>query len=240
MEKSKFQDLVVKNIVLNGSGSDVIYRHGVNVASLCILLGIWLGMSEAQIKLLAYSAMLHDCGKTKIDAEVLNKPRKLTNNEFKMVKKHAVLGYDMVKKLQYIDKSVSYGVLMHHERLDGSGYPLGIREDKIHPFAKIIAIADVFDAINSDREYKNKKAPFEALRIVQEESLGKLDYEYVQVFLKHIMNYYLGEEVVLNNGDRCRILQMNINDIQRPLLIKDGEFVDLTKHKDLYIEEMLL
>lgn len=239
-EEIKSQDLIIKNIVLHGSGSDVIYRHGVNVSALCTLLGIWLGMNESQINLLVYSSILHDCGKIKLEPKILNKPGKLTDNEYKEIKKHSIIGYDMVKKLQYIDKSVSYGVLMHHERLDGSGYPLGLKGDEIHPFGKIIAIADVFDAINSDRGYKSKKAPFEALRIVKEESLGKLDYKYVQVFLEHIINYYLGEEVILNNGDRCKILQMNANEIQRPLVLKDGEFIDLAKHKELYIEEMLL
>ena len=239
-EEIKSQDLIIKNIVLHGSGSDVIYRHGVNVSALCTLLGIWLGMNESQINLLAYSSLLHDCGKIKLAPKILNKPGKLTDNEYKEIKKHSAIGYDMVKKLQYIDKSVSYGVLMHHERLDGSGYPLGLKGDEIHPFGKIIAIADVFDAINSDRGYKSKKAPFEALRIVKEEGLGKLDYKYVQVFLEHIINYYLGEEVILNNGDRCKILQMNANEIQRPLVLKDGEFIDLAKHKELYIEEMLL
>lgn len=239
-EEIKSQDLIIKNIVLHGSGSDVIYRHGVNVSALCALLGIWLGMNESQINLLVYSSILHDCGKIKLEPKILNKPGKLTDNEYKEIKKHSIIGYDMVKKLKYIDKSVSYGVLMHHERLDGSGYPLGLKGDEIHPFGKIIAIADVFDAINSDRGYKSKKAPFEALRIVKEEGLGKLDYKYVQVFLEHIINYYLGEEVILNNGDRCKILQMNANEIQRPLVLKDGEFIDLAKHKELYIEEMLL
>ena len=201
---------------------------------------MWLGMNETQLNLLVYSAILHDCGKVKLSSDLLYKPGKLTTNEYNEVKRHSQLGYDMVKKIQYLDKSVSYGVLMHHERMDGSGYPLGIKGDKIHPFGKIIAIADVFDAINSNRGYERKKAPFEALRIVQEEGLGKLDYEYVKVFLEHIVNYYLGEEVLLNNGDRCKILQMNTNEIQRPLVLKDGDFIDLSKQKELYIEEMLL
>ncbi|MBE6062665.1 MAG: HD-GYP domain-containing protein [Clostridium butyricum] len=239
-DEIKAQDLIIKNIVLHGSGDDVIYRHGVNVSALSTLLGMWLGMSESQINLLSYSAMLHDCGKIKLNSKVLNKLGKLTNQEYKEIKKHSILGYDMVKKLQYIDKSVSYGVLMHHERIDGSGYPLGIKGNEIHPFGRIIAIADVFDAINSERGYKSKKTPFEALKIIKEEGMGKLDYEYVQVFLEHIINYYLGEEVILNNGDRCKILQMNTNDIQRPLVLKDGEFIDLVKHKELYIEEILL
>lgn len=129
---------------------------------------------------------------------------------------------------------------MHHEREDGSGYPLGLKGDAIHDFGKLIAIADVFDAINSNREYKRKKAPFEALQIVKNESLGKLNYEYVKVFLEHVVNYYLGEEVILNTGEKCKIIQMNTNDLERPLVLKDGEFIDLRKQKELYIKELLL
>src|SRR5471030_418447 len=124
---------------------------------------------------------------------------------------------------------------MHHERLDGSGYPLGLKGNEIHDFAKIIAIADVFDAINSNRGYKRKKLPFEALQIVKTESLGKLDYEYVKVFLEHIVNYYTGEEVLLNTNEKCKIIQMNINNLERPLILKDENFMDLEKEKDLYI-----
>ncbi|HEX9026745.1 MAG TPA: HD-GYP domain-containing protein [Clostridium sp.] len=235
------KNIVIKNIVLYGSGSDVIYRHGVNVAALSSLLGSWIGIEKSKLNLLVYSAILHDFGKTKIDnRELLEKESLLTQNEFSVIKKHPTLGYKIVKEIAFLDKSVSYGVLMHHERLDGSGYPLGLKGESIHPFAKIIAIADVFDAINSERVYRGKKLPFEALQIVKNESLGKLDYEYVKIFLEHIASYYTGEEVLLNTNEKCKIIQMNLNNLEKPLILKDGEFIDLEKEKDLYIKEMLL
>lgn len=235
------KSIVIKNIVLYGSGSDVIYRHGVNVAALCSLLGNWIGLEKPKLNLLVYSAILHDFGKTKIEhRELLEKESRLSQNEFNIIKKHPTLGYKIIKEIAFLDKSVSYGVLMHHERLDGSGYPLGLKGELIHPFAKIIAVADVFDAINSERIYRKKKLPFEALQIIKTESLGKLDYEYVKIFLEHIVNYYTGEEVVLNTNEKCKIIQMNINNLEKPLVLKDGEFIDLEKEKDLYIKEMLL
>ena len=228
--------LIIKNIILHGSGKDSIYRHGVNVAALSALIGKWIGYDEKRLNLLVYSAMLHDFGKTKISRKILEKKEPLTKAESDLIKTHPTEGYKIIKEIPFLDKSVSYGVLMHHEREDGSGYPLGLKGEAIHEFGKIIAIADVFDAINSNRGYKNKKAPFEALQIVKNESLGKLDYKYVKVFLEHIVNYYLGEEVILNTGEKCKILQMNINDLENPLVFKDGEFIDLDKHKDLYIK----
>lgn len=236
----KSTEIVVSNVVFKGSGTDSIYRHGVNVAALSSLLGQWIGLDKAQLNLLVYSAILHDFGKTKIDRDVLTKDSTLTKGEFNMIKKHTNVGYNFIKDIAFLDKSVSYGVLMHHERLDGSGYPLGLTADQIHPFAKIIAIADVFDAINSDRGYKHKKLPFEALQIVKNESLGRLDYEYVKVFLEHIVNYYTGEEVILNTNEKCKIIQMNVNNLEKPLILKGNDFVDLVKENDLYIKEMLL
>lgn len=239
-DELKPSSVIIKNIVLHGSGSDVIYRHGVNVAALSALIGKWIGFDKAELNRLVYSAILHDFGKTKINKEILNKKSSLTTSEYNVIKTHPTLGYKIIKEIPFLDKSISYGVLMHHEREDGSGYPLGLKGNAIHPFGKLIAIADVFDAINSNRGYKRKKAPFEALQVVKNESLGKLDYEYVKVFLEHVVNYYLGEEVILNNGEKCKIIQMNINNLESPLVLKDGEFIDLDKQKELYIKEMLL
>ena len=129
---------------------------------------------------------------------------------------------------------------MHHERNDGSGYPLAITGEKIHCFAKIIAIADELDVMNSDETYRNKRGPFEILEIIKEKSLNKLDYEYSKIFLEHISNYYMGEDVLLSTGERAKILQMNTNNLARPLLLKDGDFLDLSKNKDIFIKELIL
>lgn len=232
--------IVIKNVVLYGSGVDSIYRHSVNVAALSGIIGKWIGYDQTKLNSLMYSAILHDFGKTKIDRELLKKEETLTMHEFSTIRTHAQLGYKIVKEISYLDTSVMYGVLMHHERLDGSGYPLGLKDESIHPFARIIAIADVFDAMNSNRGYKKKRLPFEALQIVKNESLGKLDYEYVKIFLEHIVDYYTGEEVILNTGERCKIIKMNVNDLEKPLILKDGNFIDLEKEKKLYIKEVLI
>jgi HD-GYP domain-containing protein (c-di-GMP phosphodiesterase class II) len=129
---------------------------------------------------------------------------------------------------------------MHHEREDGSGYPFAITGEKIHCFAKIIAIADELDVMNSDESYKNERGPFEVLELIKEKSLNKLDYEYTKVFLEHIANYYMGEDVLLSTGEKAKILQINTNDLSRPLILKDGEFIDLSKNKHIYIKELIL
>ncbi|MDD7795457.1 HD-GYP domain-containing protein [Clostridium sp. 'White wine YQ'] len=231
---------IIKNIVLYGSGDDAIYRHCVNVAALSCILGKWLELGEKDNNLLTYSAILHDFGKTKLKEDILYKVDPLTTKEFSEIKNHTVLAYNSVRGVPYLDSSVSLGILMHHERMDGSGYPFGIRDEQIHDFAKIIAIADVFDAINSDRVHKKKRRPFEALEIIKEESKGKLHYEFCNVFLSNIVNYYTGEKVLLSNGEECKIIQIDINDIARPLLFSKDGFLDLKKEKDIYIEQLLV
>lgn len=231
---------VIRNIVFYGSGTDTIYRHSVNVAAISFILGKWLGLEERELNLLTYSAILHDLGKIKIDTGILNKKGYLTSSEYETFKTHPVIGYNFVKKIPYLNDSVSYAVLMHHEKMDGSGYPLHIKGDKIHKFAKIIAIADLFDDVSSNRYSKNITGPFEALKVIQDESLAKLDCSYCNVFLNHIVNYYMGENVLLNNERSCKVIQVEINNLTKPLLLDDNEFLDLKKENDLYVTKLVI
>lgn len=231
---------MLKNIVLKGSEDDCIYRHSVNVAALSYLIGKWCGYGPKDLSKLITSSMLHDFGKSKIDQKILNKKTPLTRDEFKIIKTHPTLSYNEIKKIPYIGTDVLYAVLMHHERCDGSGYPLGLKSPQISSFAKILAVADVFDAINSNRFYKKKRKPFEALKLIKEESLkGTLDFSICNVFLNGLANFYIGQDVVLNNKTECKIIQMNMNEIDKPLLLGAIDFINLSKEKDLFILEIL-
>lgn len=232
-------DLVVQNLAIYGSGEDTIYRHSINVAIISNLIGQWLEFSEEKLISLTYSALLHDIGKTKIDINILNKPYSLTAKDYLKVKEHPILGYNIVKEISEFDASVSQGILMHHERIDGSGYPLGIKGDKISQFAKIIAIADVFDAINSERSYRHKMEPFEAIETIKKESLCLLDYNYSNVFISHIIIYYIGKDVLLSNKKIGKIIKINPDNLDKPLIQVDDEFIDLN-NSNLYIKKFVL
>ncbi|WP_160684126.1 HD-GYP domain-containing protein [Clostridium sp. C2-6-12] len=231
---------LINDIVFYGSGADTIYRHSINVAVLCNLLGKWIGLEDKRVLLLTYSGLLHDIGKTQIDSKILSNTNPLSEEELKIVKSHPLLGYNIVKEINFLDKSVAQGILMHHERVDGSGYPLGLEGEKISTFGKIIGIADVFDAINSNRSYRKKKLPFEALEIIKQESFGKLDYNYCNIFLHHMFSYYVGKDVILNNDKKAQIIQMDINNLDRPLILLEENFIKLSEHKDLDIKEFVL
>lgn len=235
----KSTEIIVSNILFKGSGEDCIYRHGVNVAAISALLGRWLGFDAVKINLLVYSALLHDFGIIKLDAKFQNKPDILLENRYKEIRVHTKVGYKAVDAVPYLDKSVSYGVLMHHEREDGSGY-LGIRGERIHPFAKIIAIADELDVMNSEIEGIVKKRPFETLEEIKRNSLKKLDYLYTNILLEHLVNYYIGENVILSGGKKAQIIQMDLENISRPLVLVDERFIDLSKDKDIFIEEIVI
>ncbi len=228
--------LVIRDIIFSSATNNNVYRHSVNVSAISFILGKWIGLNENEINLLTYSALLHDFGKTKINKHILNKKIKLTSGEKKIMKSHPILGYNLVKNIPYLDSSVGYGVLMHHEKIDGSGYPLGIKEEKIHKFAKVIAIADLFDNISSN----SNQSPFDALSIIQEESFCTLDIKYCNMFLHHMVNYCMGETVVLNDDRHCKVIKVDINDLTRPLLLDENGFIDLKEEKDLYIKTMLV
>ena len=177
-------DSILKSITNSRDIDEYLTSHCVNVALLSSMLGKWLNLPKKDLTLLTYSAFLHDIGKTKVNQTILNKPSKLTKSEFEEIKKHSIYSYDLVKNIPYLDESVSLGVLMHHERLDGSGYPLGLKEDKISAFAKIIGITDMFDAMTSDRVYSKKQNPFKVLEIMQHDCMGLLDYNYLNYLYK--------------------------------------------------------
>lgn len=232
--------LVIKNVIFYGSGNDPIYRHSVNVAAISFILGKWLGLNENELSLLTYSAILHDFGKMQISKDILNNQINLTSEEYEIFKTHSVISYRFVNQIPNIDPSVCRAILMHHERMDGSGYPLSATEDKIHKFAKIIAIADLFDDVNSNRYSNEIKGPLESLKVIKELSLTKLDCNYCNMFLNQIINYFMGENVLLNDKRSCKVIQINMDDLTKPLLLDDSDFLDLKKEKDLYVEALVI
>ncbi len=201
------------------------------------MLGKWLNLPKNELTLLTHTAFLSDIGKTKVNPTILNKPSKLTYSEFSEVKKHSFYAYDLIKNIPLLDSSVISGVLMHHERLNGSGYPLGLKEDKISTFAKIIAITDMFDAMTSDRVYSKKQNPLKVLEVLQHDCIDLLDYNYITTFVRHMSNYYTGEMVKLNNGLIGKIIKIDINNISKPLISIDSNFIDLQLERDLFITE---
>lgn len=210
------------------------YVHSINVSILCNIFGHWIKMDKDEIQDLTLAALMHDIGKTKIRAELLNKIEKLTEDEFNEVRQHAQLGYDLLKNSALNDR-IKQAVLLHHERNDGSGYPFGYTREQIPDFAKIIAITDIYDAMTSSRSYHTKFSPFKVIQLFEQESYGYLDTKYLFIFLENIAHYYLGEEVKLSDGSTGKIVFIHNESPSRPIIQSGDEMIDLMITRELTI-----
>jgi len=217
---------------------DATYIHCMNVALICNVFARWLRLSEDEIRTATISGLLHDIGKTKIPDSIIKKPGKLTEKEYSIVKKHPLEGFRMIED-SALNTSIRNAVLMHHERCDGSGYPFGITGNKIEPYAKIVAIADVYDAMTSARIYRGPLCPFKAIALFESEGLQKYDTKYILTFLENVVNTYLLNTVRLNNGVVGKIVFINKKQLSAPTVQTENEFIDLSKHPELYIEDLI-
>lgn len=232
--------IILENIIKTKSINKYLYRHCVNVSAITLMIGRWFGLEENILRDLVKSAILHDIGKLKINNKVLNKQGKLTDEEFEEIKKHPYQSYKIAKAISGLSENVLLGILMHHEKEDGSGYPFNLKDNEIVKFAKIIAVADIFDAMTSKRVYHEKESPFKVLEMFQHNSFGKLDMSVVMLFIKKFADFYVGENVILSNGKKAKIMQINYNEISRPLVrTVDGKFIDLNENLDILIDDFI-
>jgi len=179
---------------------DYTYYHSVNVAVLSIVLGVALKMDRNELCNLGFGALLHDIGKVFINREILNKKGKLTSAEFEEIKTHSLLGCNHVKKGYGVTASAYMGILDHHERYDGGGYPNNLKGQDISWFGRIISIADVYDALTSDRPYRKALLPSDAMEYIMASNNTQFDPKVVEVFVRKIAPYPIGTCVKLSNG----------------------------------------
>ncbi|MGM0845836.1 MAG: HD-GYP domain-containing protein [Bacillota bacterium] len=195
-----------------------VFHHSFNVTLYTLAIGIELGMPPKQLDMLGLGAIMHDIGKMKVPEDILMKPDKLTYDEFNEVQKHSEYGFNILRQLHNVSLLVAHCAFQHHERLDGSGYPRGLKGDEIHPFAKILAVADVFDALTSNRVYRGAMLPHEALEILYAGSGTLFDTNVIQAFRNSVAIYPNGMVVVLNDGRRGIVEKQNKGLTDRPIL----------------------
>jgi HD-GYP domain-containing protein (c-di-GMP phosphodiesterase class II) len=197
------QLLANKNLTMNLSDirytDDYTFSHSVNVAVLSIMTAISLGMNKNQLKSLGMGAFLHDLGKVIVPLSILNKPGCLAEEEMAEIRKHPVYGLELVKARHVFNGASLSIIYKHHERIDGSGYPQGLHCDDIELFPKICAVADVYDALVSDRPYRPGFIPHRAMEIMDSECSG-FDLQVMQTFYHHISAYPVGTIVGLSDG----------------------------------------
>ncbi len=207
---------------------DYTYSHCVNVGFYSMLIGKRLQLQESKLLDLIQAGLLHDIGKIKIDNELLNKKDKLTYEEFEEIKKHSNYGYEVLSQANFISDEIKKAVLMHHERIDGSGYPLGAKDQEISEYARIVAIADVYDAMTSDRPYKKRATPFEAFNMFRNSGICTFDTAALNTFLLNFSTYLVGSKVKLDNGKVGEIVYIPPHEIINPIIRVESSFLKLS------------
>ena len=210
-----------------------LFAHYYHVTLTSHYIGTWMELPPKQMKDLTLSALLHDLGKEQVSPELILKQEELTGDELLEYQKHVVLGYELVKKYDFLTHPMMQAILLHHERFDGSGYPLGLKGEKIPMLARIVAIADVYNTLTIPKGKQRRRTPFEAVRILESEYMNKLDPRILYVFLNRIGNCFLGQEVKLNDQRVGEIIFVPRVNVYRPIikLKSTNQLIDLS-HPD--------
>lgn len=218
-----------------------LVHHSLHVALYAGLIGsaIEPALGKASLHRLVMAGLVHDIGKLMINPEILEKPDVLTEEEMTTVRQHSALGYKWLRKIRAIHPETLLAVLQHHERLDGSGYPLQLAgTDKIYSFARILAVADTFDAMTSKRAFKGRISLLSVIRLLQQESFSRLDARYSRILVDNVIAHLVGDEVQLSDG-RCGRLVYWANAEAYPVVMVDDEAVDLGRQRNLYISNIV-
>ncbi|OIQ59145.1 Cyclic di-GMP phosphodiesterase [Moorella thermoacetica] len=203
---SLLEDLLSrKDLMLNLTDiralDDYTFAHSVNVCVLALITGLTLHYSRSALMQLGVGALLHDIGKTCLPLSILNKPGKLTVEEYELVCRHPQCGFDILRLQEKVSLLSARVALEHHERYNGSGYPRGLKGEEIHEFARITGVVDVYDALTADRVYRRAYPPHEAYEMLAGAGNFIYDYRIVKAFLFNVAAYPVGTLVELNNGE---------------------------------------
>ncbi|MEI5908087.1 HD domain-containing phosphohydrolase [Bacillus spongiae] len=236
LEKT-LDDIAITSLFKKQTNSnDYLTQHSIHVGILSAMIGKILSFSRQECILLGHMGLLHDIGMLKIPNHLVTKSEPLTTAEVKVVRSHTSTGYDMLKEVAYISPLIAQAALLHHERVDGSGYPMAIKESKIHIMIQIISVADVFNAICSDRPYSSQQPYLTAVsNLMNEVRSTKLNPAVVIPFTHYVMRQHLRQKVELNSGEVAEVMFIHQNEPDQPLIKVGTEYIDLRKHTKLKI-----
>jgi len=188
---------------------DYTYTHSINVAAIAVVFGEYIGMTREELIDLGMAGMMHDLGKTSVDQRIVNKPAKLTPGEFEEMRRHPEYGFTLLEPNRDIPQKVLEAVRLHHEKYNGSGYPQGLTRKDIPAFARIICLADIYDALTSNRCYRDAILPNKALGIMYGMREQEFDPLEIQLFIKCLGIFPSGSLVRLNTGDYAVVRECN-------------------------------
>ncbi|CAM4274165.1 HD-GYP domain-containing protein [Paenibacillus alkaliterrae] len=217
-----------------------LYQHSMNVCVYTTLLGMSHGYNRDELTTLGMGALLHDIGKTRIAADVLKKPGSLSREEFEEMKQHTRIGYELLKDEPNLPLLVAHCAFQHHERIDGSGYPRGIKGNEIHDYAKWIGLVDSYDAMTTNRVYSAPILPHDALERLYAGTGTLYEQRMLQLFRDKVAIYPIGISVRLQSGEQGIVADINYSYPHRPIIrilyneageeLKSPYEIDLSQH----------
>lgn len=218
---------------------DYLFHNSVLTGLTSYQLAKWHGIPAKELMQVALAGVFHDIGTSRVDQAILQKPGRLEPEEMKEVRKHTIAGYEMLRHVRSLNEGAKLAALQHHEREDGNGYPLGLKGEQIHLYAKIVAVADVYHAMTNARYHKTAASKYTALESLHNESFGKLDPALVQTFIHKITQFHTGTKVRLNDGRIGEIVFTDQNHPTRPWVNVRGTIINLSLERRINIEEVL-
>ncbi|MGE5372607.1 MAG: HD-GYP domain-containing protein [Solirubrobacterales bacterium] len=251
-------DLLIADIMANrhlllqlddirNHGTYLLY-HSINVAAFSVMVGLALGYNERNLMELGLGALLHDVGMTTVNPDILNKPEALDSAEIRIVQRHPEIGYNILQTHREVSPTVSHIVYQHHERVDGSGYPRRLKSEQILEYAKIVAVADTYDAVVSDRPYRKGYSVTDGVILLQKLTDTYFDREIVEALASNVAMYPAGSFVGLNTGHIALVTAVNKVNSTRPMVQvicgRDGNLVsnyevDLSEQPEMFIARRL-
>jgi len=217
---------------------NILIRNSILCAMTSYQLAKWNKFPEKDWLPIAMAGLLHDIGNVKVDPAIFNKPSGLTAEEIQEMRQHTVYGFKLLEGIASFNQGIWLAALQHHERIDGSGYPLKVKGEKIHPYAKIVAIADMYHAMTSNRKYRKAESPYLVLEELHAGSFGKLDPLYVQTFIERTTQFHNGVFVKLNDGRIGEIVFTDRQNPTRPMISINGQIVNLGLNRQWHIVEV--
>jgi len=212
------------------TSDEYTFKHSVDVATISMIVAKKMGYPEDDLHNIGLAGLLHDIGKSRVPLEILNKPAKLNDEEFAVMKKHTIFGYEIIKEKQNFSNIIALSVLQHHEKMNGRGYPMGVTSERITKYAKILSVVDVYDALVTERPYKKALSQRTAIELIMSMT-EELDISAMKSFLQTVILYPVDTTVQLSNGEKAKVVKNNEGSVLRPTVvsISTGKVYNLTE-----------